>query len=414
VIIFEELTNDSMNERRPNRGFIIFILGALDTIAPLTIDMYLPAFSRIAHDFGTTTARVSLSLTSYFIGLGIGQVFYGPLLDRYGRHQPLYWGIVLYVISSVGCAMSRSVEMLIAFRFTQALGGASAAVAVRAMVRDYFPIQESPKIFSMLMLILSVSPLFAPSIGGVITIRLEWYWVFYILATIVIVIGLLMYFYLPETYEPDKGVSIRVRPMLNTFISILKNVQFTTYTLATSFSAGGLFIYLAGSTVILQDMFKVSPQFYAVLFALQSVGLILGNQLNIYLLRFYSSKSIFQLALTVQMVSALIYLIGTLMDWYGIYSTISFFFVLLACLGMTFPNGSATALAPFSQNLGSASALMGFLQISIGGLISASIGLFNAKNSLPVATMILFTAVSAWAILITGEKIRANQRLEPT
>lgn len=391
-----------MKETKTNRSLVIFILGALDTIAPLTIDMYLPAFASMAKDFKTTTATISLSLTSYFIGLGIGQIFYGPFLDRFGRHKPVYIGMALYILSCIGCALSASVEMLIVFRFLQALGGAVSAVSVRAMVRDYFTIEESPKIFSMLMLILSVSPLFAPSLGGIVISHLAWEWIFIILATIVVLILVLMFLFLPERHVPDASVSLKIKPMMITYFSILKNRQFTTFTLATSFSFGGLFIYLAGSTVILQDEFKVSPQFYAILFALQSIGLIFGNQLNIYLLRYFPASSIFRFGLTVQMVSAFVYFTGTIFGLYGIYSTIAFFFILLMCLGMTFPNGSALALAPFSKNIGSASSLMGFLQICLGGLMSASVGLLDAKNSLPVSLLLFLCGTAAWIVLMGG------------
>lgn len=397
-----------MKEVKTNRALVIFILGALDTIAPLTIDMYLPAFSNMAKDFQTSTATVSLSLTSYFVGLGIGQIFYGPFLDRFGRHKPLYFGMAIYVLACLGCAWSASVEMLIVFRFIQALGGSVSAVAVRAMVRDYFTVEESPRIFSMLMLILSVSPLFAPSLGGIIVSRLEWPWIFIILAAIVLLVLALMFLYLPERHEPDPSVSLRITPMITTFIAIFKNRQFATFTLATSFSFGGLFIYLAGSTVILQDQFQVSPQFYAILFALQSVGLIFGNQLNIYLLRHYPSKNIFHFGLMLQMVSAFIYFTGTIFDLYGVYSTITFFFIQLLCLGMTFPNGSALALAPFSKNIGSASSLMGFLQICLGGMISAGVGLLNAKDSFPISLMLFICGVLAWAVLFFGQRAKST------
>ena len=347
---------------------VVLILGALDTIAPLTIDMYLPAFAGMATDFGTSTARVSLSLTSYFIGLGVGQIIYGPFLDRYGRHNPVYIGMFIYILSCFGCVWSSSVEMLIAFRFMQAMGGAVSAVAVRAMVRDYFTVEESPRIFSMLMLILSVSPLFAPTLGGIITQWLSWQWVFIILAVIVTIILIMMRRFLPVRHVPDPTVSLAIGPMLDTYMKILRNRQFLTFTLASSFALGGLFIYLAGSTVILQERFQVTPQFYAILFALQSIGLIVGNQLNIFLLKRYNSQRLFAAAVTIQLVSALVYFAGSIFDWYGVYSTISFFFVLLLCLGMTFPNGAASALAPFNSNLGSASSLMGFLQTCLADL----------------------------------------------
>lgn len=383
---------------------IIFVLGLLDTITPLTIDMYLPAFSTMADDFSTTTARVSLSLTSYFVGFGIGQIIYGPLLDKFGRHKPMYFGTGIYILACAGCALSPSVEALIGFRFLQAMGASASAVGVRAMVRDYFTIEESPKIFSMLMLILSVSPLLAPSLGSVIASYVDWPWIFGVLAVLAFAALMLMKIYLPEVYRPDSTISLRVGPMLKTFADIFRNRQFTTYTIATSFKIGGLFVYLAGSTVILLERFHVTPTFYAILFALQSIGLIVGNQLNIYFLKRFPTKTIFKVALTVQVISASFFLLGTVLDWYGIYWTVTFFFILLGCLGMTFPNGSAIALAPFTDNIGSASALMGCLQIAIGGLVSGSIGLFNANDSFPVALMIFLSGFVAWIVLMIGER----------
>jgi DHA1 family bicyclomycin/chloramphenicol resistance-like MFS transporter len=393
----------------PSRAMILFILGAFDTIAPLTIDMYLPAFSKMALEFGTTEARISLSLTSYFIGLGIGQIFYGPLLDRFGRQRPLTWGMILYVIACVGCIFSTTVEALTAFRFIQALGSCVAAVGVRAMVRDYFPANESAKIYSIMMLILAVSPLLAPSLGSMITNNLDWQWVFVVLAVIVIIIVVLMHVVLPEAHPSDPTISLAVRPMINTFMDILRNNQFTTYTLATSFTLGGLFIYLTGSTVILLGEFKLSGTAYALLFALQSVGLVAGNQFNIFLLKKFPSKSIYFSALTIQMLSGLTFFTFVLMGWNTVPSTIFFFFIQLGCLGMTFPNGSAIAMEPFTKNLGSASALMGFLQISIGGLASAVVGIANVKTSLPIAGLLFLTSAIALIILSVGKRVKVSE-----
>ena len=148
--------------------FIVWILGGLATVTPFAIDLYLPAFSQIASDFKTTTATVSLSVSSYFIGMALGQILYGPLLDRYGRKRPLYAGLIIFILASTGCMFSKSVNELVAFRFFQALGGSVAWVAAVAMVRDFFPVKESVRVFSLLVLIIGVSPLLAPTLGGLI------------------------------------------------------------------------------------------------------------------------------------------------------------------------------------------------------------------------------------------------------
>ena len=155
-----------------NRTLLILILGFLATIDPFSIDFYLPAFTAIAKAMGTTTARVSLSISSYFIGLAIGQISYGPVIDRFGRKRPLYFGLVGYIIASLGCMLAHSVNALIALRFLQALAGGVAGIGAFAMVRDFFPVKESARIFSFLMLIIGISPLLAPSIGGFIA---DWF-----------------------------------------------------------------------------------------------------------------------------------------------------------------------------------------------------------------------------------------------
>src|SRR6516165_9698876 len=175
---------------------MILILGALSTVSPFSIDMYLPAFPQLAHDLGTTPAQISLSVSGYFIGLALGQLFYGPLLDRFGRKPPLYAGLSLFTVGSLGCIAVCSPHLFIPFRLLQALGGCVVQVGAIAMVRDFFPARESAKILSLLMLVLSVSPLFAPSIGSLIATSIGWPWIFVILAAfavfLMLVIGLLL------------------------------------------------------------------------------------------------------------------------------------------------------------------------------------------------------------------------------
>jgi DHA1 family bicyclomycin/chloramphenicol resistance-like MFS transporter len=304
---------------------------------------------------------------------------------------------------------SQSVEVLVGFRFIQALGGCVAGVAAMTMARDFFPVEESAKIFSLLILILGLSPLLAPTLGGFITAGLGWKWVFIgliILAVLVLIITIL---FLPQAYKPDPTISLRIKPMVNTFLSILTTRQFYTYALSSSFSFCTLFIYVAGSPLIFMEIFHVSPQGFGGIFALLSVGFIGGNQVNILLLRKYKSEQLFRTALIVQVIIAIIFLIGTINGWYGLIPTIVIFFILLSCLGFIYPNGSALALATFNNNVGSASALLGFLQIGIAGLASSCIGFFNSNDSIPIVSMLIGTSVIALVILIVGRK-KMDQR----
>jgi DHA1 family bicyclomycin/chloramphenicol resistance-like MFS transporter len=396
--------NIGVEQQKTNHKLVIVILGALMTVSPFSIDMYLPAFSNIASDFGSTTAKVSLSLASYFVGVAIGQMIYGPLLDRYGRKTPLYYGLFVFIASSIGCALSQSVELLVAFRFVQALGASVALVAAMAMVRDFFPVEESARIFSLLILILGVSPLLAPTAGSFIVDAFGWRWVFYTLCIIVLLLMAAVFFFLPEKYKADPTVSLKAGPMLATFWEILKNRQFITYTLAGAFAFANLFIYLAGSPAIFMEKYGLSPKMYSAIFALLSVGFIGSNQVNILLLKKYKSEEIFRVAMICLVLINLVFLLGAYNNWFGVASTIVMFFLSLSCLGLIYPNSSALALSPFSRNIGSASALIGSLQIGVAGLISVGVGLFKQIDILPVAAMMAIVSFVALLVLIAGRR----------
>ncbi len=366
--------------------------------------MYLPAFRQIANDFHSTPAKISLSVTSYFAGLAIGQMLYGPLLDRFGRKKPLYFGLLLYITCSIGCLQAKTVEMLVALRFIQALGGCVAWVGAMTMVRDFFPVEESAKIYSLLILIIGLSPLLAPTIGGFITTGLGWHWVFIVLAIMVSLVLVVTFFWLPEKHKADTSVSLSIKPMTATFWSVLKTPSFYRYSLSGAFSFATLFIYVAGSPIIFMGVFHVSPQVYGGIFALLSVGFIGGNQLNIFVLRKYKSREIFRVALLMQAIINLVFLLGAWYGWWGLATTIGMFFISLSCIGFTYPNASALALASFTRNLGTASALLGFLQMGIGGILSAGVGIFNSTSSIPVVAVMAAASVIALGILMAEKK----------
>jgi DHA1 family bicyclomycin/chloramphenicol resistance-like MFS transporter len=382
-----------------NKFLIILILGTLSTVSPFAIDMYLPAISQIAQDLSTTPAKVSMSISSYFIGLGAGQLFYGPMLDRYGRKRPLYAGLLLFIVASIGCLESKSVDMLIAFRLLQALGGCVAQVDALAMVRDFFPVEESSRIISMLILILGVSPLLAPTVGSIIATTLGWHWIFLLLAIIVAVIMLVVHRYLPDGHQPDPTVSFRPQRIIASFLAIFAHAQFRTYALASAFSFCSLFVYVAGSPIIFMDMFHVSPRRYGAIFALLSVGFVGGNQVNIWLSRRHEDRKLFRIALYCQTLVALAFLIGALSGC-GLIATIVLLFLYLTCVGITLPNASAIAMAPFSSNAGSAAALLGALQLGVGAAVSSGVGLLNAKDSVPIVSLMTGTTLIGLAIFL--------------
>jgi len=404
-----------MTDAKKHELRIILILGALSTITPFAIDLYLPAFPQIAAGLGSTEAQVALSLSSYFVGMAFGQLFYGPLLDRFGRKQPLYLGLGIFVLASLGCAMATNVETLIGLRLLQALGGCVAQVAALTMVRDFFPVHEGAKVMSLLLLILSVSPLLAPTIGSFLATSLGWQWIFALLGLITLAVLTVVRFQLPEGHTPDPSVELKPLPILRTFWDILRDPHFHIYALAGAFCFSGLFLYVAGSPIIFMKVFHVSTHLYGAIFAGLSVGFIGGSQLNIILSKKFGSAAVFKNAMLVQAVIAVVFLIGTWQAWYGLEATIAMFFAWLSCLGLIYPNAAVLALAPFSKNAGSASALLGFLQIGVGALSSSTVGLLDAQTALPIIVTLAAATVIGTAIYFSGQhKLRHENHVGNT
>jgi DHA1 family bicyclomycin/chloramphenicol resistance-like MFS transporter len=331
--------------------------------------------------------------------MAIGQILYGPFLDRFGRKPPLYVGLSIFIMASFGCMQSWDVTSLVAFRFLQALGGSVAWVGAVAMVRDFFPVEASARIYSLLFLIIGVSPLLAPTIGGFIVTSLGWQAIFIFLILITLIIVFFVIIALPEGHAPDPTISIRLKPMLLTFYDILKNPVFSKYVFAGAFSFSTLFIYVAGSPIIFMEMYHVTPGVYGGIFALLSVGFIGGGQVNIQLTKKYSSEKIFRAALIAQVIASTVFLIGVTTHLLGLYGIIAMFFVCLSCIGLTNPNGNALALAPFTRTVGSASALLGFVQIGVASLMSAGVGLFNITNAIPSVALMCGGSVIALVML---------------
>jgi DHA1 family bicyclomycin/chloramphenicol resistance-like MFS transporter len=375
--------------------------------------MYLPGFPAIAKDLQTTVDMVSYSLASFFIGVCIGQLLCGPLLDRYGRKKPLLIGLVLYIVASIGCMFSHSIELLIFFRFFQALGGCVGMVAPRAIIRDLFPVEENAKVFSLMILILGVSPIIAPTAGSYLITFFGWHSVFLVLTIICVLILLTVIFWLPESKGPDPGYSLKPRPILTNFYEALKVPQFYTYAFTGAISSAGLFAYLSGSPFVFMKLFGTTEQQYGYIFAIIAAGLITCSQLNNRLLRKYTSEQISLVTLTIQTVVGLLLVAGTVLEWLNLYSTIVLMALFLSCQGFSFPNSSALSMAPFTKNAGVASALMGALQMGFGALAAAMVGLSSATTAVPLTAIMAACALIALMILLLGtRKIKYASRRE--
>ena len=382
----------------------ILVLGSLTALGPFSIDMYLPGFEDIAKSLDTTVARVGLSLATYFVGISLGQLLYGPLLDRHGRKKPLYAGLALYIAATVVCMQARDINTLIILRFIQAVGSCAAQVAAMAMVRDLFGPKDSAKVLSLLLLVLGASPMIAPTAGGYIVTTLGWRAIFLVLLILGVVILALSIFFLPDSYPADRGFSLKPGPIVRNFITVLSVPQFLIYVFVQALAFAGLFAYVSGSPVVFMDIFHLDKRAYGWVFAGLSVAFIGLSQFNSLLLRRYTSQQIIRVALMGQVVVAAAFLGCAMAGLLGLASTIAFLFLFLACLGFTNPNAAALAMAPFAKNAGTASSLLGALQLGVGALASTGVSAFADGTTTPMVAIIAGTSFLALGVLVLGRK----------
>ncbi|UGU15583.1 multidrug effflux MFS transporter [Sinomicrobium kalidii] len=387
---------------------LIVILGFIAAIGPFSIDMYLPGFPAIAKDLETDDAHVSLTLTTYFIGISVGQLAYGPLMDRFGRKKPLLIGLVIYAIAAIGCALSPDVWWLIGMRLVLALGGCVGMVACSAIIRDRFSANEVARAFSSILLVMGVAPVVAPTLGGVFTEYFGWRSIFVFLLVIAVLLIVIIYFFLEESKGEDHEVSLKVGKIARNYLVVLSNTDFVVYGLAGSIAMAIMFAYISGIPFILMKIYGVSETTFGWMFGLNACGFIAGSQLNRFLLKRHSLIALTRKTSFIQLIVTSLLLAGV---WnfelpLPVFATLLFFILFL--LGFINPNATALSLEPFvSGNVGSASAMNGSFKMGAGAAISALMGVFHDGTVFPMVMMAFVLAlISFLLLLLTGRKSR--------
>jgi MFS transporter, DHA1 family, multidrug resistance protein len=377
---------------------LIVILGALTAFASLSIDMYLPSFPTLERELHANSTTVQFSLAAFFIGLAVGQAVWGPLADRYGRKRPLYIGISVYVIASIGCALAKNIETLIAFRFIQALGGCAGIVIARAMVRDLFDHKTLARVFSLLTLVLGVAPILAPVAGGYILNLFGWRWIFVILTFFGIACLTAAAIGLTETLPPEARHRSGGNPIwaaLKVYGQLLVDPRFIGYALAGGVAQAGLFAYIANSPFVFIKIYGVKENIYGWFFGFNALGLIVSSQINHRLLSRWTSDQILSRIIVVMTFFSMTLLLMAWTGWGGFWSLIPPLFGFVSCLGFTFPNAIAGALAHQEKRAGSASALLGTIQFSLATVAGSLVGAFHPHSAVPMAAVMALCCVLA-------------------
>jgi DHA1 family bicyclomycin/chloramphenicol resistance-like MFS transporter len=371
------------------------ILSALVAFAPMSIDMYLPALPALERYFATDTASVQHTLASFFVGLAIGQLFYGPIADRYGRKPPLYFGLTLYVAASAGCALAPGIVSLIGLRFLQAVSGCAGMVVARAVVRDLYDHQESARVYSILLMVMGIAPVVAPLAGGYLLTWFGWRSIFCVLALFGIACLFAVKFGLPETIP--KGLArVPLSSALVNYASLLADRRYLGYALSGGFGQAGMFAYISGSPFVFIDLYGVPAHAYGWLFGLNAAGIIAFTQANRLLLLRYDADRVLGIANLVNFLLCLVLLAMALTNTAGLIGILVPLFFIVSLRGLTFPNASAGAMAPFPEKAGSASALLGSVQFAIAAIASAAVGILHDGTAVPMAAVITVCGLLAF------------------
>ncbi len=378
---------------RPTRGQIV-LLAALSAFGPLSLDMYLPGLPAMTRDLHTTASAAQLTITACMVGLGVGQVIAGPLSDARGRRRPLLAGILGYTVSSVACAVSPTIGVLVVMRLVQGMAGSVGIVIARAIVRDLSGGTVAARLFGVLMGITGVVPVLAPLVGGQVLLVTSWRGVFVVLGAIGVPLVVATIIMLPETLPAHQRHQGGLPTILRRFGSLLRDRRYLPYAVSFSLSFAAMFGYIAGSSYVLENVFGISPQLFSVVFAINSGGLIalslagsraVGRRGSAWLLRRglvgTAVASIGALAVTV---------IGG-----GLWPLLVCFFVLLCANGLVLPNGTALAMASQTGSLGAASALLGLGQFGAGALVAPLVGVAGSHDALPMAIVIAVAGTAA-------------------
>lgn len=390
----------SASVRSPRLGEIL-LLGSLTAFGAVTIDLYLPTLPAIARDYGTSAAAVQLTLSTFFVGMALGQLFFGPLSDRIGRRPTILIGCAVYVLASLACALAPNIEALVAGRFFQALGCCAGMVTCRAIVRDRYDHRDSARIFSLLMLVLAIAPLLAPTIGGWIAQVAGWHTVFYVFVGVGLAIAGAVGWRLEESRSDATASAARGQDILLAYARLLQNRRLIGYLLVGAANGATLFSYIAASPDLVVNVWGFSEQQFGLVFAAIAVGIVGSSQINRALLRHRSPDMILGGATIGAAVAGVaLWLAGHAGAPLVVF--LPLLFVALSSNGLIAANASAGALNVDPLRAGAISGLMGGINFGMGALASALGAALHDGTARPLAMNVavaLLVAATAYHAL---------------
>ena len=392
-------------------GFLILMSG-LAAIGPFSVDMYLPSMPTIQAHYRTDTASVQATMSAYFVGLSLGQLAIGPLMDRFGRRPPLLAGLSAYVVASLVCTVAPSIHLLLGARVLQALGACTGTVASRAILRDLYTPRDMARVLSLIMLVMGIAPIIAPMMGSALYTALGWQSIFAFLAiygaAILAAVGLR----LPETLAVRSG-ALSPLGVLRAYLGLLPRRRFMGYALAGGLAQAGMFAYIASSSFVFLEVYGLTAGQYALLFGTNAAGLIGASQLNTRLLRRASPEQILPWVVGLFAVSGAVMLGTVATRAGGLWGLAVPLFFAIAALGLSFPNTTAAAMGPVADRAGLAAALLGTIQFALAGFTSYLSGRLFDGTALPMAAVIAASGLLSALCLLALRLSEGPQTARP-
>ena len=388
----------------PRRLGLLVALGALTAFGPMSLDFYLPAFPSVASSLGVAVGDVQLTFSACLLGLGLGQLVYGPLSDRYGRKPPLVAGLVLYVVASLLCALAPSLAALTALRLLQGLGGCAGIVIARAIVRDCYSGRGLARAFSVTSTVSMLAPLLAPTLGATILQWTTWRGIFAVIATFGLAC-LLVAWRLPETHPDHHRTDHGVLDAAREYVVIGRQRAFAVPASIAALGAATLFAYISSSPAVFIGGYGVSPAGFAGIFALLASVYVAGAQTNLRLVRRVDVHALLRAYLTASSLALVVLVVVT-----ARHAPLAVVLAVLAvtkfCLGWILPNATAETMAPFARRAGSASALMGMAQMVLGALAAALLASLVLAPAVGMSGVMLVT--SGLSLALTAVRVRRS------
>lgn len=393
---------------RPGTFALTALLAALTAIGPLSTDMYLPSLPDIARALTASTAQVQLTISAYLIGFAVGQIIYGPISDRHGRKPVLLAALGLYSAATFICALSPSIDVLIAARALQALGGSGCIMVARAIVRDLYSGPRAGRELSVMGSVMALAPVVAPIVGGVLQTAFGWRSVFVTLVIAGVGGAIVIWLVLPETLRQKASEPVSPASMLRSYGIVVRHPAYLSYMALATGSYAGLFAWISGASFVLQNLYGLSPLDFGIAFALSAVGYLTGTNLATrFVMRLGLDRTI-GFGCGALAAGGLGMVASVALGFTSAFALVLPVAVYLAGMGMVLPQSVAGAMTPFPERAGAASALFGFVQQSIAAMCGATVGALLGHDAWPVAGAVAFMGVATLLLWAATRGIRGR------